>query len=138
MSNVIVKFSEIAVETRIRMKWMEVMPQISKEILNDCNEFCKMDTGQLIASSYIHSRPENGILVWRTPYARRQYWEIRTAYKDENPKATWKWCEAAKATYAGKWNAQVAMMMDARTGGGGGGGLMTIGNLNPTIGGVGK
>ena len=76
---------------------------LSREILEDCNLYCKEDTGILIASSYIFSRFDEGLLIWRTPYARRQYYEIQTAYKDNNPNATWKWCEVAKSRHKSKW-----------------------------------
>ena len=134
MSDVTVKFDRHAVEGRISAKWNSILPQISEEILNDCNEYCKMDTGALIQSSMLHSEIggrtgalaltrgstraiaqsqalEGTKLIWRTPYARRQYWEIRTAYRDVNPKATWKWCEAAKAAHASRWREQAKRLM---------------------------
>ena len=82
------------------------LPLLSNEILNDCNQYCKEDTGMLIASSIIHSVLADGRLIWQTPYARRQYWEIRTAYKDVNPNASWKWCEVAKGRHFERWQRQ--------------------------------
>ena len=76
---------------------------LANEILNDINQYCKEDTGMLIASSYIHSKLNDGHLVWETPYARRQYYEIKTAYKDVNPNASWKWCEVAKSRHKHEW-----------------------------------
>ena len=52
---------------------------------------------------------------WQTPYARRQYWEIRTAYKDENPRATWKWVHVAKSKYQEKWTRQAARLMGVKS-----------------------
>lgn len=83
--------------------WKKVLPMLSSEILTDCNEYCKRDTGMLIASSLTHSRLNEGVLVWQTPYAARQYYEIRTAYKDKNPKATWRWVEVAKQHRKDRW-----------------------------------
>ena len=40
---------------------------LASEILNDCNQYCKEDTGMLIASSYIHSKLDEGLLIWQTP-----------------------------------------------------------------------
>ena len=80
------------------------LERLSTEILADCNEFCKEDTGTLILSSWIHSQLEKGRLIWATPYARRQYYGIRTAHKDKNPQATWKWCHAAKLRWRDRWN----------------------------------
>lgn len=89
------------------------MGLLAAEILNDCNQYCKWDTGMLVASSYIHSRLDEGLLIWRTPYARRQYWEIQTAYTDNgNPKATWKWCEVAARERFGIWTKQAQRLVD--------------------------
>ena len=82
------------------------MGMLSSEILKDCNKYCKEDTGLLIVSSYIHSDLDNGKLVWQTPYAARQYYEIRTAYKDVNSNASWRWCEVAKTNHQERWQRQ--------------------------------
>ena len=82
------------------------MGMLSSQILRDCNRYCKEDTGLLIASSYIHSDLDNGKLVWQTPYAARQYYEIRTAYKDVNSEASWRWCEVARTNHLERWQRQ--------------------------------
>lgn len=94
----------MAIVHKVKTAWKDGLPMLSEEILADCNELCKEDTGTLIQSSLIHSRPKKGKLIWRTPYARRQYWGIRTAHKDKNPNATWKWCHEAKARWVERWN----------------------------------
>lgn len=88
------------------------MGLLASEILNDCNEYCKWDQGFLVASSYIHSRLDEGMLIWRTPYARRQYWAIQTAYPTYHSKATWKWCEAAKRDCMSKWTKQAQRLVN--------------------------
>ena len=85
---------------------------LASEVLNDCNQYCKEDTGMLIASSYVHSRLDEGKLVWQTPYARRQYWAIRTAFKTVNPGATWRWCEHAKQRHLKQWTMQAQKLME--------------------------
>ena len=80
--------------------WDKALPMLSEEILADCNEYCKEDSGTLIKSSMIHSRPKEGKLVWETPYAKRQYWAIKTSL---TPGRTWKWCETAKAKWGSRW-----------------------------------
>ena len=82
------------------------MGMLASQILRDCNRYCKEDTGMLIASSYIHSDLNNGKLVWQTPYAARQYYEIRTAHTDVNSEASWRWCEVAKANHKERWGRQ--------------------------------
>lgn len=82
------------------------LEMLSSQILKDCNKYCKEDSGTLIASSYIHSQLNRGLLIWQTPYAARQYYEIRTAYKDVNPNASWRWCEVAKENHKERWAQQ--------------------------------
>ena len=101
------------IAVKINTLWKDNLATLSEEILNDTNQYCKEDTGTLIASSLVHSLPEQGKLIWQTPYARRQYWEIRTAYTDVNPKATWKWFEAAKRANMAKWEKQANALMGA-------------------------
>jgi hypothetical protein len=105
-------FSREKVETRIKYAFGAGMGMLANEILNDCNQYCKEDTGMLIASSYIHSQLDDGKLIWQTPYARRQYWEIRTAIPDPNPNATWKWCEAAKKARLPIWEKQAQRLLE--------------------------
>ena len=100
------------VETRIEYSFHKGMGTLANEILNDCNQYCKFDTGMLIASSYIHSQLDEGRLIWQTPYARRQYWEIQTAVKDVNPKASWKWCEVAKMHHRDQWQRQAQRLLE--------------------------
>lgn len=97
-----------AVEARVMGAFEAALPQLSEEILNDCNQFCKEETGALISSSLTHSRPQEGKLIWQTPYARRQYWEIRTAYNGK----TWRWCEYAKQRHKARWERQAQRLME--------------------------
>lgn len=107
-----ININKTAVAAKVETAFKKGLPQLSEEILNDCNQYCKMDTGNLIASSYIHSKLDEGKLIWQTPYARRQYWEIRTAITDNgNPKATWKWCEAAKKAHLKQWERQAQIAL---------------------------
>lgn len=92
------------IQVKVDHAFQSGLEKLSTEILADCNEYCKEDTGTLILSSWVHSRLEKGLLIWATPYARRQYWGIRTASKDKNPQATWKWCHAAKKRWQDRWN----------------------------------
>ena len=97
---VIMRISQRDLEAKINSAWQAGLAQLAEEILADCNEFCKEDQHTLIASSLIHSKPSEGKLIWRTPYARRQYWEIRTSL---TPGRSWKWCEAAKRKHKERW-----------------------------------
>lgn len=88
------------VGARIISSFNAGLAQLSEEILADCNEYCKEDQSTLIMSSLLHSRPQEGKLIWETPYAKRQYWEIK---KSLTPGRTWKWCETAKSKNRARW-----------------------------------
>lgn len=100
------KIDARSIKVKIDNAWETGLEMLSSQILKDCNKFCKEDTGMLIISSYIHSDLKKGRLVWQTPYAARQYYEIPTAYKDVNNNASWRWCEVAKAQYKAIWGRQ--------------------------------
>ena len=101
-----------AVVAKVTNTFKKNLPALCEEILNDCNQYCKEDSGTLIASSLIHSRPQEGKLIWQTPYARRQYWTIRSAYQTVNPNAVWRWCEYAKRAKLATWNRQAQRLME--------------------------
>lgn len=105
-------FDRKKVETRIEYGFEKGLGILSEQILNDCNQYCKFDNGGLIGSSYRHSKLDDGLLIWQTPYARRQYWEIKTAVTDRNPQATWKWCEVAKRKHFKKWEKQAQRLLE--------------------------
>ena len=98
-----VNISESGIMATIDNTFANAREMISTQILRDCNRYCKEDTGMLIMSSYIHSRLKEGILIWNTPYAARQYYEIPTAYKQPNPDASWHWVEVAKGLHGADW-----------------------------------
>jgi hypothetical protein len=103
-----VKFNidENKIKVKMDAAWSSGLEMLSSQILRDCNRYCKEDTGMLIMSSYIHSDLKKGRLVWQTPYAARQYYEIRTAYHDVNSEAEWRWCEVARNNHAERWGRQ--------------------------------
>lgn len=100
------------IEAKVTAAFKNTLPELCEEILNDCNQYCKEADHGLIDSSYTHSEPRNGKLIWQTPYAKRQYWEIETAHKDKNPHATWKWCEVAKRHHLDRWTRQEQALLE--------------------------
>lgn len=88
---------------KIEKAWEKARGQVFEEIMNDSNQYVKVDSHTLEGSVLDHSKPRDGLIIWQTPYAKRQYWEIRTANKDENSKATWRWFEFAKSQHLNKW-----------------------------------
>jgi hypothetical protein len=107
-----VRINKEACAAKVEGAWGKGLAMLTSEIMNDCNQYCKEDTGMLIASSMIHSRPNEGQIIWQTPYARRQYWEIQTAVKDVNPKASWKWAEVAKQKHRDQWARQAQRLLE--------------------------
>ena len=100
---------EGAVIAKINGAWKKGLPMLTNEVLRDCNEFCKFDTGALRASAQTATDFANGIVRWNTPYARRQYWGIPTAYE---PGTCWQWCEAAKGAYNQRWADQAQKILE--------------------------
>ena len=96
--------SKSQVKARIQGAWDKSLFALSTEILEDCNKFCKRSPDHTMRDSSLEqSRPKDGVLVWETPYAKRQYWEIQTAL---TPGTTWRWCETAKSQYKERWERQ--------------------------------
>ena len=81
----------------------QVQAPLDALILQDSNFFCPIKTGALHKSAIINSRLGSGELVWKTPYARRQYYEYSKPPYQPNPNACGKWFEAAKARWLEKW-----------------------------------
>ena len=81
----------------------QVQAPLDALILQDSNFFCPIKTGTLQKSAIINSRLGSGELVWKTPYARRQYYEYSKPPYQPNPNACGKWFEAAKARWLEKW-----------------------------------
>ena len=103
------------IEGDIMENWNKNLPHLTDEIREDCNEFCKYDKGILVESSEIHSEPEKGIITWETPYAKRQYYEIKTAHKKEgHPNATWRWFHKAKAKKIKEWKLKAQRCLEGK------------------------
>lgn len=112
MAKTIIRIDQNAVVARVMGQWDKALPMLTEEILNDCNQYCKEDTGALIASSMTHSDFKRGIMKWVTPYARRQYWEIKTSLAAGR---TWKWVHYAKAKHQAQWTRQAARLMGVKS-----------------------
>lgn len=111
MINVKTRFDGATITAKIQGAWDKGLAILTEEIKNDANEYVKFDKGTLRASSDIHSRPQEGKIIWQTPYARRQYWAIETANKFPNPNATWKWFHVAKSKHLQRWIKQAERLV---------------------------
>lgn len=74
----------------------------AKKALSDSDYYCKQDHGTLI-SSHVHSKIEKGILCWKTPYAKLQYY-LDAAKTDINPNARKMWAHYAESVHGKDWN----------------------------------
>ena len=74
----------------------------SKQALKDSNYYCKQDQSGLINSSQIHSDLEHGKMVWKTPYARRQYY-LNATRTIVNRRARKMWAHVAAAEHKNDW-----------------------------------
>ena len=101
-----IKIDGDKIQVKMNNAWDTGIEMLASQILKDCNRYCKQDKGNLIMSSYIHSDLKKGLLIWRTPYAARQYYEIPTAHTDMNQNASWRWCEVAKSNHHTTWARQ--------------------------------
>jgi hypothetical protein len=97
---VIIKIDPNQCAAKVQGAWDKGLHDLSAEILADCNEYVKVDQHTLESSSYANSLLDQGKLIWKTPYAKRQYWEIKTSL---TPGRTWKWCETAKRKWKSRW-----------------------------------
>ena len=105
-------FNANTLTAKVDKAWDKGLAILTEEIKNDANEYVKVDRGMLRASSEIHSIPKEGKIIWQTPYAKRQYWAIKTAYQDKNSNATWKWFHVAKSKHLQKWVRKAEKLME--------------------------
>ena len=92
-----------AIKADVMAQTKQVQAPLDALIMADSNYFCPLKTGTLQKSAIINSRIGSGELVWRTPYARRLYYEYEKPAHQANPNACSKWFEAAKARWLEKW-----------------------------------
>ena len=78
--------------------------KLDAQVLTDSNYYCPLKTGTLQKSGIINTVLGSGLVVWKTPYARRQYYGVNFDHsKSANPNACAKWFEAAKARKVKQW-----------------------------------
>lgn len=78
--------------------------QLDQDVLKDSNYFIPKQDGYLEKSGILHSRIGEGHIEWRTPYARRLYYNPQYNFsKDVNPNAQGLWFEEAKSRYKESW-----------------------------------
>lgn len=97
-----VKVDEAKLFGRMKQAEKKSMVSISNQILKDCNRYCKQDKGFLINSSLTSSKLELGVLIWDTPYARKQFFLPETRHS-VNSLARYMWTDYAKSKHKDQW-----------------------------------
>ena len=90
------------VEERLKASADRALTIVTEQALKDCNYYCKQDQSGLINSSLIHSEPQKGLMRWKTPYARRQYY-LNSVRRDINPNARKMWAHYAESIHGNDW-----------------------------------
>lgn len=71
---------------------------IAEQVYKDSNEFTYRESGDMYKSGEMHSNFEKGVIIERTPYVRRRYYEGGTPGAG-NKKAQPRWFDKTVAKY---------------------------------------
>lgn len=101
---VTVKLNKRRIMNRYSGSIRETQYRLDSQVQKDSNFYAPRYRGDLQDSSVIHSRLGSGEVVWRTPYARRLYYNPQYNFsKDKNANARGLWFEAAKSFRGRSW-----------------------------------
>lgn len=115
-TNIKISFDKNKTALRIKSAADKAVDAVAQQVLQDCNYYCKKDVGTLIESSHINSEPDKNVLVWETPYARRQYY-LDATNTGNNEHATKMWCEKAFAEHGDEWEKSMQKSFEQHLGG---------------------
>lgn len=76
---------------------------ITEAVIEYGNMYVREDQGTLKDSALIASRPQDGLAIWDTSYAKRMYY-TGTPSKDVNPQASLMWAEKGVKTHQKELN----------------------------------
>lgn len=76
---------------------------LDSQVLKDSNYYCPLDTSNLQKSGITSTVIGSGLITWRTPYARAQYYSCPNKSLQRNPNASQKWFEVAKSKNLKNW-----------------------------------
>ena len=95
------KEKEIKID--IDAKMARTQQEFDALVLGESNYFIPIKTHVMENSSIVNTKIGTGEIVWRTDYARRQYYDYHKPPYQPNPNACGRWFEAAKARWLEKW-----------------------------------
>lgn len=104
-------FSAAGAAAKIRSSVAEAMPDLTRQIQSDCNNYAPDRKHTLIEQSNIISSTDemSTEIRWGVPYANYVYEGVSKKGKplkysrDKNPNAQKKWCKAAKKDHSDEW-----------------------------------
>ncbi|MCQ2594821.1 MAG: minor capsid protein [Treponemataceae bacterium] len=97
-------FNTAAIQKKLDAAIHKAQIKLDAQIIADSNFYCPLKTGALQKSAITNTVLGSGKIIWRTPYARVQYYGVNfDRSKDPNPNACAKWFEAAKAHKLEQW-----------------------------------
>lgn len=98
------EFNEAAARARFYAAIRKAQMRLDQQVITDSNYYCPLKTGTLQKSAQINTVIGSGLVAWKTPYARAQYYGVGfDRSQDPNPNACAKWFEAAKARKTEQW-----------------------------------
>lgn len=80
-----------------------VQAPLDTQVLKDSNYYIPKDTGALEQSGVRHSQIGRGVIIWKMPYVRKQYFDLPHKSTETNPNARMRWFEVAKAQFKRAW-----------------------------------
>lgn len=92
-----------AIQIKIKAGKNVMIPAVTEAVIEYGNIFVRKDQGTLEASALIHSRPQEGLAIWDTPYAKKVYYTGNPS-KDVNSNASLRWAEKGVKTYKKELN----------------------------------
>src|SRR5690625_4383021 len=102
MFNVKVNMGKIATKVPSALEYGQFV--IDEAVLKDSNYYIPADQWFLRDSGIYHSKIGEGELYWKTPYARRLYYNPHFNFStDRKPNASGLWFERSKAEKQKEW-----------------------------------
>lgn len=99
-----VDFDQSKLKKKQKLSREEAQFALDQQVLKDSNYFIPKQETNLEKSGILHSRIGQGHIEWRTPYARRLYYNPQYNFsKDVNPNAHGMWFEVAKSLHKKEW-----------------------------------
>jgi hypothetical protein len=98
-----VKIFSDRIRSKVKASKERAQKVLDITVIKDSSRFVPFETGTLEKSAMESSRIGSGLVVYNTPYAKRQYYGQFEHGKNKHPHATRLWFEAAKAENLDKW-----------------------------------